>query len=174
MVDSPDGDDFTVSVNGTTLTAGVHTATITVTADADQTLEIPVRVEVAPQIITASKRGVAFSDTPDGSALQAVVSINTNASRTAAWTASSNQSWLTVTPSGTIDDALVVTADPVALVNETTSFAVITLSSPDDEIANTIDINVGLWKSALSSPEEPVNVDGVFPCLLYTSPSPRD
>ena len=162
-VESPGGDDFTVFVDGSTLTAGRHTATITVTADAEQTLEIPVTIEVAPQIVMSSKHGIAFSATPAGSSLEAVVDISTNANRLAGWTASSNVIWLTVTPSGTVGEDLVITADPAVLANETTSEAIVTLSSSDAEISNSIDIHVGLWKSASNPSDTPVAVGGMFP-----------
>ncbi|MEP4053278.1 MAG: hypothetical protein ABJN22_13630 [Litorimonas sp.] len=171
IIDSPDGDDFGIRVDGSTLTEGRHETIITITANADQTLEILVTVEVASQKLEPARRGIAMSQTATTATLQSVVDINTNAERIANWTASSNAAWLSVTASGTVADNLTLTADPTLLANETLSEAFVTLSSPDSEISETETIRVGFWKSAQSPSDTPTRVGGMFPeDLIVTDP----
>jgi len=63
------------------------------------------------------------------------------------WTATSspNQSWLTVTPSGTAGGDLVLTANPSGLVTDSVNLATVTIASPDTTVENTETIRVGLW-----------------------------
>lgn len=148
--DSPEGDDFLVKVDASTLEEGRHEALITVTANADQTLEIPVTVEVAAQKLQPTQLGVALSQTANTAKLQSAIDINTNTNRIANWAASSNMAWLEVTASGTVMNDLIITADPTMLLDETFSEAIVTLTSPDPEITTTETIRVGFYKSAMS------------------------
>lgn len=128
--DSPEGDDFRVKVDATTLEEGRHEALITVTANADQTLEIPVTVEVAAQKLQPTQLGVALSQTANTAKLQSAIDINTNTNRIANWAASSNMAWLEVTASGTVMNDLIITADPTMLLDETFSEAIVTFQKP--------------------------------------------
>ena len=163
VVDSPDGDDLIVTLDGSTLDEGRHTGVITLTANADQTLEIPVAVEIASQKLIPLRRGVALSQTATTSMLQSTVAISTNAERTANWEASSDAAWLSVTGSGTVADDLTLTVDPTLLMDETFTVANVLLSSPDSEISETETIRVGFWKSAMMPSDTPVAVGGIFP-----------
>jgi len=128
-----------------------------VTADADQSMTIPLTVEVGAQMLSVSKRGIAFTDTPDVSLLQTSVEIGVNVERTAEWSASSNVGWLTVTPSGTTNDSMFITADTASLANEVISEAVITISSSETEITSDETIALALWKSIEPPTNQPID-----------------
>ena len=152
------GTDFFVTVNPAGLEAGRHETVITVTAEADQSVDVPIVIEVAPQNLFASTRGVALSQTGATSVLEAQVHIRTNTDRTANWAALSDAPWLNVTPSGTVNDVLTLTVDPSLLIDETFSETFVTLTSPDAEINQSLSIRVGFWKSALTPSDTRVAV----------------
>ena len=152
------GNDFSVSVDPSGLDVGRHDAVITVTAEAEQSIDIPVVIEVAPQELFPSKRGVALSQTAATSALEAQIDISTNTDRIASWAAVSDDNWLSVTPSGTVNDVLTITVDPSLLIDETFSETFVTLTSTDPEITQSTSISVGFWKSALTPSETRVAV----------------
>ncbi len=163
IIDSPEGDDFIAIFNSSSLSVGRHEGVITVTAEAEQSLEIAVVVEVASQKLEPLDRGVALSQTASTSKLQSVIDINTNTERLANWTASTDAAWLSVTASGTVDDDLTITADPMMVMDETFSEAVVTIASPDAEIMETEVVRVGFWKSAMMPAGDPVRVGDMFP-----------
>jgi hypothetical protein len=61
------------------------------------------------------------------------------------WSASSNQGWLTVTPSGMTGGDLVLTAQPTGLALDTLYYATVTLSSSDPTVQSAEPVRVGLW-----------------------------
>lgn len=162
-IGTPAGEDFSVSVDASRLDAGRYDAVITVTAEAEQSIEIPVAIEIAPQELFPSKRGIAFSQTATTSILQATVDVSSNIERNANWTATSNVSWLSVTSAGTVADPMMVFVDPTGLLDEVFSEGSITLASPDEEIVDTQIIRVGFWKSAQTPSDTPVMVGSIFP-----------
>lgn len=71
--------------------------------------------------------------------------LNSNGLTTTTWIATTEDSWLTVTPSGTTAEQLSITADATDLAVDTFYKARIMVSSTDPGIQNTQTINVGLW-----------------------------
>ena len=123
---------FTATVNG-----DVVTTPLTINMNADQRRLLP------------SAWGVAFASTPTGTTLSRTLAIRDNFGGALAWTATSDSSWLHVTASGTTGPAsnLVLTADPAALSNGTTSIATVTVTTAQAGVAPA-KIRVGLWKDA--------------------------
>ena len=159
------GDDFTIAVDPTNLSEGVHQAVVTVTAEVGQSIDIPVSVTVGPQVIIASSKAVAFTEVPGISKLEAIIPIMHVSGRSVPWTASTNVSWLSFGASGITGDDIVLIADSSALGNGVHE-AIISLSSSDPLVTNTETIAVGLYKSSTapvtrSVPIGSVNTDAI-------------
>lgn len=136
-----------IGVNPSWLSVGNHPATVTVRDNASgQSETLTLNLAVEPHRLFVGDNGVAFSSFPTSrSALARTVKVAENASRTTSWTASSNQSWLTVTPSGVTDGPLTLNADPSGLTADSIHYAKVTVSSADTTIANDEVIEVGFY-----------------------------
>lgn len=144
-----------VSANPTGLPTGVYPGEISFTNDVStQVFTLPVDLIVGERNITASRKGVALSSL---STLEQVINITDGFGADVPWQATSNASWLTVTPSGAAGTPLTLTADPAGLDDNNLSEATITLTSPLSDITNEVLISVGLWNSAV--PTEDVSID---------------
>jgi hypothetical protein len=119
---------FTVVVNGDTLNATV-----------------PVTFNLDTHRLIASENGVGFTSTPSFSRLTHTIKVNSNFSLPVAWTASSSDPWLTVTPSGQGGGNLQLTANANGLPSDQLATATITISSSDTSIVSTERVRVGLW-----------------------------
>jgi hypothetical protein len=150
-----------VSADPTGLPPGILTGVVTFTNDlTNQIFELPVNLVVSQRNMKSSRRGVAFSSL---SSLQQSISLTDNIGDDVPWEATSDADWLIVTPSGAAGDALLLTADPISLANNSLFEARVTVTSPLTDIANEVVINVGLW----NSDEAPENItinqaEGVF------------
>ncbi|TMH81352.1 MAG: hypothetical protein E6H49_07295 [Betaproteobacteria bacterium] len=118
--------NFTLQVNGDTVSNN-----------------LPVTFNLDSHRLLVDGNGVAFASTPTLSKLTRTLRVRDNLGLAANWTASSDQAWLTVSPSGTTDGDLVLTANPSGLPNDTVNLATVTITSPDVE--NTEKVRVGLW-----------------------------
>jgi BACON domain-containing protein len=99
--------------------------------------------------LVVSAAGVGFSSLPGRSVLTRTLRVFTPDNHQGTpWTAQSNQSWLTVTPSGTTNGNLTLTANPFGLASETTHFANVLVTSSDPLVENTQSVRVGLYISA--------------------------
>ena len=90
--------------------------------------------------------GVALTSLPSTSKLTHQVDIlESTGLESVSWQASSEASWLSVTPSGLTGSVLSITADPAGLVGNQLYTATILVSSDDARIEKIQQINVGLW-----------------------------
>jgi hypothetical protein len=109
------------------------------------TADVPATLRVDEQRLWASANGVAFASFPGRSVLTRSLRIFNSQKRDIAWAASSDQSWLSVTPSGSGEEALTLTATPGSLAAGELHVATVTVSSGDARIVNDESIRVGLW-----------------------------
>lgn len=123
---------FTSTINGDTVTTP-----LTVNLNADQRRLLP------------STWGIGFASTPTGSVLTRTLTISDNFAGSLSWTATSDSAWLVAAGSGTTGGAssLVLTANPSALPNDTTSLAKVTVTTATPNVSPAT-IRVALWKSA--------------------------
>lgn len=99
--------------------------------------------------LLASRNGVALSQTFVGSLTSQTLQIRDNFGLSTAWKASSDQSWLTVTGSGTTagsGSALTLTANATLMPLNTVSYATVTITSTDSSVASE-KVRVGFWRS---------------------------
>jgi hypothetical protein len=137
-----------VSVNTAGLPGGTYSGSLTFTTTvAGQTLSrsVPVSLSLATPLWVPDN-GVALVSTPSVSKLSHTVTVKDRwgTSRTA-WTASSDQPWLSVTPSGISGDNLTVVARPAGLEPNTVHHAQVIVSFGGDSARGNEIIRVGLW-----------------------------
>jgi BACON domain-containing protein len=135
--------NFSLQINGDTVSTNVP---ITLNLDAHKLL--------------VDDNGVAFASTPALSKLTRTLRVHDNFGLATNWSASSNQPWLTVTPSGTTDGDLVLTANPSSLTADTVNLAAVTITSDDATVENSGSekVRVGLWVgSTTPSPTTPIS-----------------
>jgi hypothetical protein len=130
------------------ISGGTYNGSITFTAQVNgdtMTRSVPVTLNIDTHKILVDSDGVALTSTPSLSRLTRTLQVRDNLGLTTNWSASSSQSWLTVTSSGTTTDNLVLTANPTGLTTDTIHYATVTISSSDASVANTETVRVGLW-----------------------------
>ncbi len=99
---------------------------------------------LAPKLFLSAD-GVALSSVPGKKVLKRSIEVTRTTGRiAAAWTASSDQSWLTVTPSGATGDKLTVQASTNGLSPDQAYTANVTVST-DDGFTDSETLHVGLW-----------------------------
>jgi Viral BACON domain len=146
------------STPGTTTTTVRFSAAVngdTVTAD------LPVSFNLDTHRLVASENGVAFVKTPTAAwnGLTRTVTVTDNFALNTAWTASSNQSWLTVTPSGSSGGSLTLTANPAGLTLDQYYAATISINTSDVSVSGPEQIRVGFWVGS-TTPAAPVVLGG--------------
>ncbi|MEJ2157965.1 MAG: hypothetical protein P8X96_21760 [Desulfobacteraceae bacterium] len=131
------------------LSAGSYAGNIQINAVVGSdvvSIDVPVTLNTSAHRLFVSDNGVAFSSMPTLSRLTHTVAVqDTYGMTTTHWNAVSNQSWLSVTNSGTTSGNLMLSADPTGLSSDTVHYATVTISSPDAGIENTETVRVGLW-----------------------------
>lgn len=96
--------------------------------------------------LATSAAGVALSSVPGRQVLVRRVQVASSQGRTdVAWTASADQPWLSVTPSGNTGGDVVITAEPTGLAPDQEYFANVTIASSRSDITNVEHVRVGLW-----------------------------
>jgi hypothetical protein len=138
-----------IGVNPADLAVGSHTATVTFT-NGYQTATVNVSLSMTftsqHHTLEVIGNGVALTSTPSLSRLTRTLQVEDSLGLTTTpWTATSNQTWLTVTASGTTANRLTITADPTGLAADTLQYAIVTLSSTDPTVEKTDTVRVGLW-----------------------------
>lgn len=111
-----------------------------------------------PTRLYLSKEGVALSRFPSHTGLlkRTLKVTRTSGNAPVSWSASSDQSWLTVTPSGTAPGTLVLQAEPKGLTKDQLYLATVTVSTTGDgDFVDTQTVRVSLWISA----KNPINLD---------------
>jgi len=139
----------TLTPDATGLSGGTHngSATFTATVNGDTvSTNVPVTFNQESHKLLVDGNGVAFAKTPTLSKLTQTLKVRDNLGLATGWTATKDQSWLTVTPtSGTAGDNLVLTVDPTGLATDNLYLATVTITSPDTSVENTETVRVGLW-----------------------------
>ncbi|HEV2443036.1 MAG TPA: hypothetical protein VGT07_10985 [Steroidobacteraceae bacterium] len=165
------GATIQVSGNRTGLVGGTYTGEVEIAATIGNVVvtgQVPVTFNVEANRIVVGASGVGFSSSPAGSVLTRNVTVFSTLGRTdVPWQASSDQSWLTVTPSGVTGGAITLTASPSGLSTDTTHFATVTVTSSDPSVENQQTIRVGLYASSAA----PTNLSqSVAEGFVATSP----
>jgi Viral BACON domain len=133
-------------VRGGNYTGHVHVATTVNGIPLSQDRMVTFNLEANRIVVTAS--GVGLSNLPGRSVLSRTVQVLSAVGlNTTPWTASSDSSWLSVTPSGVTGGDLVLTASPSGLPLNTTQFANVTIKSSDPAVENQQSIRVGFFGS---------------------------
>ena len=143
---------------------------------------IDIQVLASRHALLVPDRGVALTQFATKSRLSAELDILDSYHLTdTAWTASSNMSWLTITPSGTTSDKLLIEANVEGLAHKTLHQAEIVVSASSDTILDSESIKVSLWiddtdpelKTNLAGEYHNIAADPVKP-YVYVSDSLKD
>jgi hypothetical protein len=141
--------DINLSIDRSRLSGGVYDGSVTLRAAVNGdtvTTDVPVTLNVEHHHLFVADNGVAFTSTPTLSKLSHNVEVQDSYGlTTTAWSATSNQSWLTVTNSGFTGDDLTITVDPTDMDEDTAHFATVTIRSSAGTIENTETVRVGFW-----------------------------
>lgn len=139
--------ELPLTANMDELSPGTYTGLVTVSVTWNgfaYEKAVPVKLNVEESMLVTGASGVAFLASPSRSVLSRDVQVLSSIdSRTIPWNATSDQPWLTVTPSGMTEDSIHLTADPTGLAPGT-HFALVTVTSSDPRIGNSQSIRVGL------------------------------
>lgn len=133
---------FSARVNGDTVTAA-----------------LPVTINKDVRKLVVDETAVSLSSTPGWSRLTRVVKVRDNFGIDSAWTARTDQAWLsavTGSRSANGEGRITISADPAALPVDRISYATVTLEPADGVSAPEV-IKVALWKGS-STPVNPVRV----------------
>ena len=141
------------TVDGNTYTS---TATFAATVNGDTiTRQVPMTVRIKPHRLFVHDTGVALLSSPTLARLGASVTVRENRGLPAAWTATSDQPWLTLThASGAAGEAFQMTANPASLSNNAISYANVTVTSGTPGVTNTEIVRVGLYKTSTAPPAQ--------------------
>jgi len=124
----------TVTLNaGAVVNGDVLTQPLTISLNKDKHRLLP------------SQTGIGLANMPDWSRLTRTLTVSDNLGLSPSWSASSNQSWLSVTRSG---NTLSLSANPAGLAANSLNLATVTLSSSDASVAPPEPIRVALWNGA--------------------------
>ena len=143
-----------VSGNRTGMVGGTYTGQVKLAVTVGTlvlTQSVPVTFNVEANRIVVGASGVGFLSASSGSVLtRTVTAFSPTGSTTTPWQAASDQSWLTVTPSGVTGGAITLTAVPTGLPTDTTQFATVTVTSTDPTVENQETIRVGLYVASVA------------------------
>jgi hypothetical protein len=131
------------------------------------TRTVPVEFALDERRLIASEVGIAFTELP-GTAydqLSRTLKVRDNYNENIAWTADDDAAWLTVTPSGSNGDDLVVTADTSSLAADQLYTARIRITTDESTIEDEEYVQVGLWVGT-SMPVTQRNLFGNYPDIL--------
>lgn len=147
--------------NPSGLSAGTYSGSLVLQATVSGSLvtrTVPVTMNVDKRKLIASDVGVALTKTPSWSRLSRTITVTDNFG-SGTWTASSDKSWLSVSPSGSSGGSLVLTANPSLIATNTLETATVSISSDDGAAAETV--TVGLWNGN-STPTGQTIISGSF------------
>ena len=131
---------------------------------------VPVTTRWHGQRLVAERDGIAFSSVPSRPQ-PTPQTIRVTAARgiDAPWTATSNSSWLSVTPGGITGDTLTLNANPTGLATNTVHVAEVTLASTCSCIERAEKIRVAMWVGA-TNPANLSVIPGLDPWALAMNP----
>lgn len=160
------GASVTVTASRAGLSGGTRTGELRISVDVKGTVlseVLPVTFNTEASRIVTTAAGIGLSSVPGRAVLTRRVGVLSSLGRTdIPWTASSNQSWLTVTTSGSTGGDLVLTADPTGLAPDQTYFANVQVASPDNRVENTQEIRVGLYVASAAPVATLVEANAAF------------
>jgi sugar lactone lactonase YvrE len=145
----------------TGLTGGTHSGSVTFSAQVNGdtvSANVPVTFNQESHKLLVDGNGVGFASMPTVSKLTRTLRVRDNLGLATSWSAASDQTWLTVTPSGTAGDDLVLTANPASLTADTLNLATVTITSPDASVENTEKVRVGFWVGSTDPTTTPTTV----------------
>ena len=131
------------SVVGGTYQGEVEVSVVINGDSIQQTLPITFNLEAHKLFI--ADNGVAMVSTPGVSKLSRTLKVMDTLDKSTAWTAVSDQGWLTASSSGMTGGDLVLTADTSGLATDQLYLANVTVSSSDTTVENSEVVRVGLW-----------------------------
>lgn len=167
ITSSSTGSATIIPASSRTLGAGTHTSTISISACVNSPTCATGRLNGSPQTINvsytvgefqrrhqlvASDVGIAFTSLPARALLTRTISVRDTLGHTTGWSASADQSWLAVTPSGQAPGNLVITANPAGLAADTIHYGTVTLAASESGITSPERIRVALWVGSQSPP----------------------
>jgi hypothetical protein len=162
-----------ISANRLALATGTYTGQVTLQATVNGqqiTRTIPVAFNFEQNHISVGANGVAFAAFPSKQVLyRSQLVLSAWPDPRTSWDATSDQSWLTVTPSGMTGTPIELTANPSSLAAGQ-YFATVTISSPDVRVANEETIRVGLTVSATDPTPVPVTYPSITTNLIAVNP----
>ena len=141
---------FAVSVNPSGLSTGTYTSTISVSAsgatNSPQTISVTMTVTAPTPVspsIALSPTQASFAYTAGGlTPVPRSISISNAGGGTLSWSASSNASWLTATPSGTAPSTLTLSVNPAGLNPNTYNGAVAVTAAGASNSPQTISVTL--------------------------------
>jgi len=152
---TPNVSDFTQS--------GLYPATINITSPLGTT-EYPVELSLDNIHLFADRASVALAETGNINNKKTTLNINSNSILPWGWQATTQATWLTLTPNAE-SNQLSITADSSTLANNTTTIAEITIIGNEQTTAIAETIQVSFYKSDLNSENNSLdiiaNTDGV-------------
>ena len=130
---------------------------------------IPVTLNVDSNRLLVSAAGVAFSSFPSRQVLTRSLNVsNTWGASGVHWQTQADQSWLSVTASGTTGSPLVLTANPAGLgAGQYTAH--VTVTSPDSGVSSQEVVRVGLTVAS-TDPAAVIDLAGVTAKVVVPSP----
>ena len=163
---------ITLTADRSQLSPGSYSSQLNVQATVNGQLvstPIAVTVNVDTNRLVVGATGVAFSSFPSRSVLTRSIAVgNVFELPGVTWQATSSQSWLGVTPTGTVGQPLVLTANPAGLAPGQYTAQVLVNSSTSG-VTNVESIRVGLVVGA-SDPAALIELPGVSATFFATSP----
>jgi hypothetical protein len=115
-----------------------------------------------PTKLFLSTDGLALSSFPSRHVLSKTIKVErTQGKRSVSWTASSDQSWLTVTPSGQTGGALTVKAKPGKLQKDQLNCANVTVATSGGDFSDTETLRVGFWIGSTDTATVTVQQDAI-------------
>jgi len=106
---------------------------------------LPVTFNLEAHKLLVAYNGVALASMPALSTLTKTVRVTDNLGAATPWSASSDQTWLSVTGSGTAGGDLVLTASPSGRAADSVNLATVTITSSDSTVENAETVRVGFW-----------------------------
>lgn len=146
---------FGVVPDWSLLSAGLHTGTIRydlTVGNETFVRDVPVSLDLRPTAVVAATPGMAMTSTPGYSSLIRSTAVQDDVGMPIAWTASSNQPWLTVAASGAAGETLVMVANPGGLAADNFYEAWVTIGAAGHPDWTTDRVHVGLWVGSTDAP----------------------
>lgn len=149
VISGDDESEIVVTPNLTSFeTAGLQQANIVLTeTTSGDTKLVPVELALDNIYLLADSPSVSLTSTNTISALEKIVTVGNNDNKLIEWQASTQASWLTLTPLS--NTQLKITADPSSAPSNASTLAQVSLSSSENASVMTETINVNFYNSDL-------------------------